>query len=108
MADPVLETFTCPWCKKPVRTFWDGDQGGMLSDYESTLIGDCVFHSKCWDALVEKHPPGAQPKDEDDLIMVGDLDTSPWAPSGLRAMAYWLLIIGGLTWLDWFLDWISS
>lgn len=46
---------TCPFCRQKVRSFWV-DGGGMLSRPSITLVADCIYHSECWDKLVEENP----------------------------------------------------
>lgn len=55
------ETTPCPYCGEPVISYWVKG-GGCLSRPEYDLIADWIFHSKCWDAQVEKYETG--PKDE--------------------------------------------
>jgi hypothetical protein len=57
------ETTTCPFCGKPVVSYWVSGGGGCLSRPEEyLLIADWILHSKCWDTQVEEYE--AKQKDE--------------------------------------------
>lgn len=55
------ERTNCPYCGYPVYSHWaigaNGEQLGMISEPQVDLIADWVYHSECWDKLVEEHPP---------------------------------------------------
>ena len=44
----------CPYCGQGVTYYCDG---GVISSPDYVLVADWVFHSMCWDKLVEEHPP---------------------------------------------------
>jgi len=52
-----MMTDKCPGCGEEIELA-HVDNGGIISNPDYTLVADWVFHSKCWDELVEKHPPG--------------------------------------------------
>jgi hypothetical protein len=54
----------CPYCKFIVKSHWamEYEYGkircrGMISEPQVTLVADWIYHSECWDKLVEEHPP---------------------------------------------------
>jgi len=49
--------YRCPYCKNLVSTHWIVGGKGMLSEPHVALIADWVYHTECWDKLVEEHPP---------------------------------------------------
>lgn len=49
----IMET-PCADCRKPVRTFWHRDGGGMLSRPSVTLVSLWAFHTPCWDRFVSR------------------------------------------------------
>lgn len=51
------EVTKCPECGQDVTTLWLKNGRGCLSRPEYVLIADWVFHSECWDKLVERNPP---------------------------------------------------
>jgi hypothetical protein len=53
-----IECYPCHRCGTGVETRWACNGGGMLSDPNSTLVADWVFHSSCWDGLLRESPPG--------------------------------------------------
>jgi hypothetical protein len=56
----VEHIFNCAECHQSIKTLWDDNEDGTTNgilrgdDYE--LIGDYVFHRKCWDELVIRNP----------------------------------------------------
>lgn len=49
-------TTTCPYCGKEVISTWIKN-GGMLRDPNNVLVADWIFHTVCWDKMVEENPP---------------------------------------------------
>jgi hypothetical protein len=49
------EIYHCPRCGGDVQTHWVKG-GGMLSEPDVALIGDAVWHSKCWDDMLRENP----------------------------------------------------
>jgi hypothetical protein len=55
----------CPYCHYGVYSHWSVEiddygnkiQHGMISEPQVTLVATWVYHSECWDKLVEEHPP---------------------------------------------------
>jgi len=45
---------TCPYCQFPVTYYWDN---GVVSNKDYVLIADWIYHTECWDKLVEENPP---------------------------------------------------
>lgn len=58
MNTPSYSTATtvCPYCNKPVEYFYIKDRG-ILRSSTYDLIADTIFHSSCWNEMVEKYPP---------------------------------------------------
>lgn len=50
-------TTACPGCGKTVISYWHKDNRGMESRPEYVLVADWIYHSECWDKLVEDNPP---------------------------------------------------
>lgn len=59
----AIETdwFTCPYCWKRVPARFeineDGTNNGFISDPDTVLVADWVYHAKCWDEQLERSPP---------------------------------------------------
>ncbi len=51
----------CPYCQKDVRSYWvvgeNGEQLGMMSVPGVELIASWIYHSECWDKMVEEYNP---------------------------------------------------
>jgi uncharacterized protein YuzB (UPF0349 family) len=43
----------CPECGKEVKYLWDG---GVIPTEQYVLIVDSIYHTKCWEKLVDEHP----------------------------------------------------
>jgi hypothetical protein len=52
--DEEIIILECPYCRKQVGIVWNH---GVVSKPEYVLIADWVYHSECWDKLVEENPP---------------------------------------------------
>lgn len=52
------EVHTCPYCQGDVCVYITMDTGAIISYETYVLIADWVYHTKCWDALMLKYPPG--------------------------------------------------
>jgi hypothetical protein len=50
------EVTNCPYCNKSVISLWVSGGGGCLSRPEYVLIADWIYHTVCWNELVEKFP----------------------------------------------------
>lgn len=54
------EIFACSKCGGAVEMIWAYKDGRCLG-YETmqhyVVVADWVFHSKCWDKMIEEHPP---------------------------------------------------
>jgi hypothetical protein len=48
----------CPGCGEEIDEIAYADNGGIIPDPNYTLVADWMFHTKCWNELVERHPPG--------------------------------------------------
>lgn len=60
------ESSPCPRCGLPVAWKWAlGPRGGFMAEPHNVLVADIVFHAECWDALIEKYPPGDSSTDEE-------------------------------------------
>lgn len=46
-------TEICPYCKKPVTIIWNK---GVLPSPDYLLIADWIYHTPCWDKLIEENP----------------------------------------------------
>ncbi len=58
--EPVM--IPCAGCGVPIRSLWaPGGRGLLRGDYD--LIASWLFHPKCWDALMDEHPPHQQQED---------------------------------------------
>lgn len=51
----------CPECGQVVVSRWANpgwrQRGGCLPSPDYVLVADWIYHSTCWDALVERNPP---------------------------------------------------
>lgn len=60
----TLHKFTCAYCGKYVDTYWEDQENGttlgMYNDGDGDIVGDWVFHKKCWDKFIEENPPQRQ------------------------------------------------
>jgi hypothetical protein len=61
--DDNLEEFTspCAECNVKITLKWDN---GLIPEAHYVLIADWVYHTECWDKIVEAHPP-RPPEGED-------------------------------------------
>lgn len=51
------ETYPCAFCGTGVVTRWT--ERGMVSDPNTELVADWVFHRSCWDGMVRENPTDA-------------------------------------------------
>jgi enhancing lycopene biosynthesis protein 2 len=46
----------CPGCGEEIDDIVYADDGKIISNPNYTLVADWIFHSKCWDEMVERYP----------------------------------------------------
>ena len=53
---PEAELFDCGYCGKPILTLWAPNHCGMIRSGAYCLMGDEVWHTRCVDECLIKHP----------------------------------------------------
>lgn len=53
----------CPYCRNKVVSLW-AVGGGCYSSNDYTLVADWIFHSRCWDKMIEEFPPDGASQEE--------------------------------------------
>lgn len=53
---PEPDWFDCGYCGKPILTLWSPNYRGMVSNEDSCLLGDQVWHNTCLEECLKENP----------------------------------------------------